>query len=330
MNEYYKYVIDDNFGINCRLLLNPYLTLYGEVLLSTHIDNKETDSNSFIKIKDFGKVPSLRTIDYDEEILSVLKSHNILLPLTNKNNIVSNLETNIFDFSSNKPPLTEQDVYSMITAVKSINGIAMLKILPYKYADYKQFGSSKIKILALPLKDINYENIPLTTKVDQAIRNLKREKMKNLITDKKILEKNIDLKIVNLIENEEFTNYFELHDFFTIDSFSENGVKHLIKCYGEYNMNSSNIINDLKLMFKEMKIINETGYGFNLILSSNYLFVAPLINPYVYDRGIPIFADPYFFTGIFTLPIIKAEWPETLKGENLNFDFVEILRKSTN
>lgn len=314
------------------MFLNPFLTFYGELIITTQIDSKQFSTtnklNNNIIFKDIGRVPSLRPINYDEETLNHLKLQNISLPETYTNNYISNINNNILDFSPNKIPLSEHDVYSMITAVKSINGIAMLRVLPYKHADYKHFGSSIIKILSLPLKDINYENIPLTTKVNQTMRNLKREKMKNLISQSKISDK--DLKIDYLIENEEFTHFFELNDLFTIESYSEYGIRHLVKNYDEHNISSTNIINDLKVIFKQLSINNETGYGFNLILTKNYLFVAPLVNPYVIEKGVAIFAEPHHFAGIFTLPLIKAEWPEIIKGEYINFDFAEILRKSTN
>ena len=42
---------------------------------------------------------------------------------------------------------TEHDLFYMINAVNDIKGIATVRILPYKFNDFKQFGSSIIKII---------------------------------------------------------------------------------------------------------------------------------------------------------------------------------------
>jgi len=325
--EYEKYQIEENFGFGFKILLNPYLTFYGEVILITDATSTiDENSSSKISINDVGRVPSLRPIKYSSDILPYIKSPTPSANESHSVNPVSFLDTNLINFSLNISTIREHDVYSMLTAIKSIEGIAFLRILPYKYSDWKHLSSSKIKILKLPLKDINYETIPLSLKISQAVKNLKREKMETLMREMK----NDEPKINHLIENEEFSHYFDLNDCFAIESFEQNGIKHLIKSYKEFDMNSANIMNDLKIMLRELNINNDTGYGFNLILTKSYLFLAPLVNPYIVDKEIPLFAEPHFFAGIFTLPQIEAEWPETVKGKYLSFDLVEILRKSTN
>jgi hypothetical protein len=47
-------------------------------------------------------------------------------------------------------------------------------------------------------------------------------------------------------------------------------------------------------------------------------------------QRIPIFVEPYYFMGIYTLPYIESEWPESIKRKNVKFDLIEILKKSTN
>ncbi len=333
LKEYSKYEIEENFGTGYKLVLNPLLTFHGEVLLFTSENHSYINtSDSKMIIQDVGRIPSLRTIKYEEEMIQLLKSMNINVPHLNPNDnnystSITNLNSNLFNLSTNQPPLGEQDVYSMLNGIKSIEGVAILRILPYKYADSKYFGSSMIKILKLPLKDINYKDLPLSLKVEQTVKDLKRQKMKELVNTSKISEK--ELKIDNLIQNEEFTHYFELNDYFKIESLSENGIQHMVKSYTQYNLNTVTVLNDLKNIFRELKINNETGYGFNLILSKDYLFVAPLVNPFIVHINIPIFAEPHFFMGIFTLPLIEAEWPETIKGKYVNYEFGEVLRKST-
>ena len=47
-------------------------------------------------------------------------------------------------------------------------------------------------------------------------------------------------------------------------------------------------------------------------------------------QRIPIFVEPYYFLGIYTLPYIESEWPESIERKNVKFDLIEILKKSTN
>jgi hypothetical protein len=317
-----KYLIDSSLGMGYKIILNPYLTFYGETLIF-YDNSKHVDEENEIQIEDYGRLPSLRKINYTEDVLSHIKDEISIIKPPN-----SALETNIFNFSDNFF-FTEQDIFALMTAVKEIDGMAVLRILPKNYTDCKYFGSSKIKIIKLPMKDIQYETLPLQLKIENTITDLKRDKIKHLMESEKIADS--DLKVDVLISNEEFTHYFEINDFFKIESYSENNIKHLVKSYTNFNFTSTNLATDIKAMFGLLNINDETGHGFNLCLTKNFVFLAPLTKPYCYDKNkVPYFAEPHFFAGLFTLPYIEADWPETINGEFLKFDFIEILKKSTN
>ena len=90
-------------------------------------------------------------------------------------------------------------------------------------------------------------------------------------------------------------------------------------------------------MMKKLDINNVNGNGLVFIICKDFIFMAPLTEPFTYtkeknvgDSIVPIFAEPHFFMGIFTLPIIEADWPESVQRKNVKFDLIEILRKSTN
>ena len=97
-------------------------------------------------------------------------------------------------------------------------------------------------------------------------------------------------------------------------------------------------------MCEILEINNQTGYGFCLIVCKKFVFMAPIKGPYTYTKGqeedkiknipasprIPIFIEPYYFMGIYTLPYIESEWPESITRKNVKFDLLEILKKSTN
>lgn len=316
-----KFEIKNDYGIGYRIMLNPYFTFYGETILYHNDKNAKLNTLSEVIIPDYGKLPSLRKIDYDETLLPLIKTQ-INISEEKVSLIQSNIYTSQF--------LSENDIFYLFQAVKDTQGLATLRILPYKYNDYKHFGSSIIKILKLPLKDIGYEDIPLNTKVEQTVRHLKREKIKKIIANSGKENTNGEKKVGVLLDNEEYTQFFDMKEFFTIETYKDLGVKHLVKSYTWHSFKMSDVKKDIYNMLKDLSINQETGYGFNLILTKNYLFISPLINPFAFEKNAPIFAEPHFFTGIFTLPLIEAEWPDTVKGEYLHFDLGEVLNKSTN
>jgi hypothetical protein len=312
------------------LIINPYLTYYGETLLfhDEIIENKT--SENILKICDYGKLPSLRKLTYDESIIPLIKSHPGYSDFTK----LSTLESNIYPSHI----ISDEDIQYMVKAVQEIKGIATLRILPYNFSDYQHFGSSKIKVLKLPLKDIKYEEIPLTKKIEQMIRFKKREKVKKIFDTQsekemdnsshiRTTEKRIDV----LIDNEEFMHFFDIKEHFEVETYQNLGIKHLVRNYSWQEFNTTNIIHDIRSFMKELNINPETGSGFILLLTKTYLFIAPLVNPYYYDKNsTPLFVDPMCFAGIYNLPVIEAEWPETIKNEYVQFKFEEILKISTN
>ena len=97
-------------------------------------------------------------------------------------------------------------------------------------------------------------------------------------------------------------------------------------------------------MSELLGINNETGFGFCLIVCKKFVFMAPIKEPFTYTKGeeenkeknikgsprIPLFIEPYYFMGIYTLPYIESEWPESIHSKNVKFDLLEILKKTTN
>lgn len=226
----------------------------------------------------------------------------------------------------------------MVKAVQEVKGIATLKILPYNYADFQHFGTSKIKVLKLPLKDIKYEEIPLTKKIEQMVRFKKREKVKKVfeIQNEKEMDnsshiRRTEKRIDVLIDNEEFMHFFDIKEHFQVETYQNLGIKHIVRSYSWQEFNTTNIIHDIRSFMKELNINQETGSGFILLLTKTYLFMAPVVNPFYLDKNsVPLFVDPMYFAGIYNLPVIEAEWPDTIKNEYVQFKFEDILKISTN
>jgi hypothetical protein len=76
--------------------------------------------------------------------------------------------------------------------------------------------------------------------------------------------------------------------------------------------------------------INNSDKGVNFIITKNFMFMCPLINPYTHISNYPIYADPEFYAGIFNLPVVETEWPETANEKYIKFDLFEILKTCSN
>jgi hypothetical protein len=316
----FDFLLEENFGMGFLYCLNPFSTFYGETILF----HQSSKSESLI-LKDFGKLPSLRKIPYDGELFPLI-SHMIPKEQKDIEKNLSWLETNLFGDCV----ISDQDLQYMSKAVKDINGMALLRVLPYKYNDYKSLCSNKIRILQQPLKDINYEEIPMNLKVKQAVRELKRKKLKFMIE-----KQNMDVEKVKvdlLLDNEELGEFFEINEMFEIETYKELNIQHKVK---SYNYNTFNHISQMKkdilMMLNGLNINIQSGLGMVLILTKEYLMICPLANPYTFDQNhVPFFAEPQFFAGIFNFPQIEAEWPETIQSPHIIFNPEEVLRKSTN
>lgn len=307
-------------------MLNPFPHFYGETILFHENKAHKTYCEKSIEIPDYGRIPSLRHLQLAEETLQILAQENVQINCEFDKHADSHIQSNLFDLDL--IPFSESDLTYLIKAVSNIDGIATIKILPYNFYDYKTFGANLMKILKLPLKDLNYEDLPLNIKIHQKIKNLKREKICELykttlgITEEQIEKMNVE----SLVNHEEFSLYFDLLDYFSLETYD---FPHLIKYYNFFSFKIANIKKDIKEMMRRLNITNENKKGIVVLFTKNYLFIAPLVNPYIYNKGVPLFADPHFFAGIYTLPQIEAEWPHTTEGKYIKFDFEQILKTST-
>lgn len=66
-----------------------------------------------------------------------------------------------------------------------------------------------------------------------------------------------------------------------------------------------------------------------IILHTKFLFVAPLLRPYVSIKERDLYVDALAYLGIFTLPVLKKEWPQTAGIDKIQLEPMEILKKSS-
>lgn len=322
-----SYIIDKTYGKNFNIILNPFPHFYGETILFHDNQAKIIDEEEdCFEIPDYGRLPSLRHIQHHMDIIQVLTNENVKLNCEFNPENPSHLYGNLYDMNS--IPFSDNDLSYLMKAVYGINGLGMIKILPYNSYDYKTFSSNNMKIIKLPLKDINYEDLPINIKISQKIRSLKRQRIRDLYNHASNKdERSIDtMEVEQLLNHEEFNVYFDHIDEFSIETYH---FPHLIKYYNTYTFKLENIKKDLRQIMNKLDITNENRKGMIVLISHNYLFVAPLIKPYMHYKDVPMYAEPHFFAGLYTLPLIEAEWPNTTENKYITYDFEEILKTST-
>ena len=123
-----------------------------------------------------------------------------------------------------------------------------------------------------------------------------------------------------LIENEILNDYFKIKDFFQIEEYD---FPHLITCFNKDNFHFSYLKAEIERMLIKLKIMN-SDKGLNFIITTNFMFMCPIVSPYGHISGHPLYAEPEFYAGIFNLPFVETEWPETASDKFMKFDLFKI------
>lgn len=300
--------------------------------------SNDKNINLVISITDKGLLPSLRKIQYDNDILKYVPQ---LIDNTKKTSLADEnlidilmpveLKNNKADVTNNF--LSDHDIYYLIKVVKETNSIGTYKILPFGQTDYKKLNSNKLKLIPLPLKDINYKDIPLSFKIKQIVQKIKREKLRQIGAFKSVIDNesvnNIQYKLdVNfqidiLFDNEELNDIFSSGDRIKNDSFN---FPHYIALLNKTNYEFLSIKNHIKNALIELDINNHSKKGLILLITTDYLFIAPLIKPYYkFNNELLLYPDPMFYAGIFNFPLIDAKWSETIERDFVKFNLIELL-----
>ena len=417
---------------------------------------KNAEHPDKILIKDYGKMPSLRKMVYEDEEYPLYED---AIPLYQLEHNIHN-RTNLHNIESFV--LNEKDLTTMIQMIQETEGYATLRILPYKYADWKEFGSSKIKIIPKKPTDLKGDVFPIELKIEQQLKKIRRDILiqkqmqlqqeeerkstkneggddvneqsqirftssdvkgddneeeaeannnvdtgnnndddnkskasvsskssaksnpkssaksitsrskqsvksaksdKSFKSEKSVAKSEKSVKSVaaksetsavakstksvaksvaksktaskiekSFMTNPQYTDNFAMPSLFTLDVYDSENIKHCIKHFPQGQFNIANVKEGIQSMLETLEINNANGNGLILICSDTFLLMAPLTEPFTYTKKqlVPMFAEPHFFMGVFTLPFIESEWPDSIKRKTVVFDFADILRKSTN
>jgi len=92
--------------------------------------------------------------------------------------------------------------------------------------------------------------------------------------------KNLEL----ILHNEDFDQCFSLPEYFTIDIFKKNNIPHLVKTFGKGTFIYVNLRFAINKMCELLEINNQTGYGFCLIVCKEFIFIAPIKEPFTFTK----------------------------------------------
>ena len=191
--------------------------------INTYKPNFSSEKKELV-IKDWGRLPSLRILDFEGEDRKFYEEY--IPPYQLKKNIFN--DTNLLNFSPDADIMDKGLLMNIIQIITETDGYATYKVLPYNFTDWKKFSTNKVRILPNKCKDIKGCEYPLVDKLNQQISKYKRSLFEGN------LKENDDVKNFELIlHNEDFDQCFTLPEFFTLDIYKKNNIPHLIKTFIE-------------------------------------------------------------------------------------------------
>ena len=143
-------------------------------------ENKENKkAGNEIMIKDYGRLPSLRMIQFGGDDLRFYQE--FIPPYQLKEHIKNT--SNLLNLSDDCDIIDKETIVNMIQMINETDGYATYKVLPYNYTDWKKYSSNKIKIMPNKSKDIKNVEYPLVEKINQQINKFKRSLFENNFKD---------------------------------------------------------------------------------------------------------------------------------------------------
>jgi hypothetical protein len=103
--------------------------------INTYKPNFAVEKDELI-IKDYGRLPSLRILDFDGVDYKFYQEY---IPPYQLNEHIFN-DTNLFNFSPEKDILGKNILMNIIQTINETDGYATYKVLPYNFTDWKKYS----------------------------------------------------------------------------------------------------------------------------------------------------------------------------------------------
>jgi len=226
-------------------------------------------------------------------------------------------------FTELSMPLSHSDWKTWFSTVVETKGIGFLQLLPYGKRNIFPLISNILHIIPGCYLEKKIKNLPLDLLIKNKLAYIDTLSQKPIEEVAKHTEDTArDSKSTGRSAPDNLTgdqpiqlDEFPFYNCFHILSphYSEDKLKNIyLKC----------------LSYLQISSFDENA-GIILVLSSRWMFMAPLNRPFKERNGVEYFVDGLAYAGILNYPSLQKEWPQTANIDEEKIEPVEILEKSS-
>lgn len=200
-----------------------------------------------------------------------------------------------------------------------------MQVLPVGYTSNQPFKNNMLQILPKKQKEWKSFQIPIDSMITQREQYYKQEN-KRLFDDdrkKKDIEAKQEAEPIPKSEaereadeeqkrQEEAANdHIYKYSAKNIFRLAEYDFPHCV-CILDTSPSDNSLLTDYMKISEELKFESTKDVGLTIILHKDWMFVAPLIDPYMtMENGMDLFIDPFSYAGVMNIHIKgRHEWPQ--------------------
>ena len=305
-----NFVVTDEDGY--VLAVHPSPPMHDVLML--YYQGKIPDED-ILPYKDYGIATRTANVDIPHELIDQVQK--LEQPFARP---VSNINTSQFDITN---PLTQAEWERWYDLVVTTKGHGFLQVLPVGHAANQPFKTNLIQVL--PKKESAWKQfqIPIDKMITQREKFYKSEQTRVADEDiqrrreedkqEEIPKSDIELEAeaeqmrLEAAKNEHIYTYATKNVF----KLAEYDFPHLV-CMLDGNPKDSRIGSDYMKVCDELQLEKARDIGLTIILHQNWMFVAPLTDPYItMENGLDLFIDPFAYAGIMNIHVKgRYEWPQ--------------------
>jgi hypothetical protein len=79
----------------------------------------------------------------------------------------------------------------------------------------------------------------------------------------------------------------------------------------EQGLKGDALLGQYRKCFTMLELDHHPEVGITIIVTPNWMFIAPLTGPYTTYQGLPVYADGYAYLGLVNIQVVEEEWPAT-------------------
>ncbi len=94
---------------------------------------------------------------------------------------------------------------------------------------------------------------------------------------------------------------------FTLD---ELNFPHAVAIH-EQGLKGDSLLTQYRKCFTLLELDAHPLVGITILVTPNWLFIAPMSKPYTEYQGLPVYIDAYAYLGLVNIQVVEEEWPAT-------------------